>query len=58
MAPIGAAASLIGGSTYHSMLGINQYSDDYKNLKSWADTKTMLKNVDYVFIDKISMIDC
>ena len=26
MAPTGTAAALIGGSTYHSVLGISQYS--------------------------------
>ena len=31
MAPTGAAASLIGGSTYHSLLSISKYLDSKKN---------------------------
>ena len=58
MAPTGAAASLIGGSTYHSVLGINNYQEDHSNPITMAETRATLRCVDYIFMDEISMIDC
>lgn len=58
MAPTGSAASLIGGSTYHSMLGINPYREKMDKLAALSDVKANLQNVDYVFMDEVSMIDC
>ncbi|KAI0793101.1 hypothetical protein BC629DRAFT_1287276, partial [Irpex lacteus] len=58
MAPTGSAASLIGGSTYHSILGINPYREKNDNLGSMSDVQNNLKNVNYIFIDEVSMIDC
>lgn len=56
MAPTGSAASLISGSTYHSMLGFSKYGD--ANLGTLRNVRDQLKNVDYMFIDEISMVDC
>jgi hypothetical protein len=58
MAPTGSAASLIGGSTYHSVLGINPYREKTDQLTSLNDVRYTLKYVDYIFMDEISMIDC
>ena len=56
MAPTGAAAVLISGSTYHSMLGFNQF--DVGQKKNIDSAEVNLKDVDYVFIDEVSMLDC
>lgn len=58
MASTGAAASLIGGSTYHSMLGINNFQEDHANPTKTSEIHAILKNVDYIFMDEVSMIDC
>ncbi len=58
LAPTGAAAALINGSTYHSVLGINQYSLDRETVANMAEVHENLKNVDYIFIDEVSMLDC
>ena len=55
-APTGSAAALIGGSTYHSVLGIipgqSQISDT-----ALAKVKSRLQGTDYILIDEISMVD-
>ncbi|KAI0069439.1 hypothetical protein K474DRAFT_1754661, partial [Panus rudis PR-1116 ss-1] len=56
MAPTGAAAALISGSTYHSMLNMGQFSAN--SVKKLSEVYIRLKNVDYIFIDEISMVDC
>ena len=56
LAPTGAAAVLISGSTYHSMLGFNQF--DVGQKKNIDSAEVNLKDVDYVFIDEVSMLDC
>ena len=56
MAPTGSAASLISGSTYHSMLGFSKYGES--NETSLTNVRDRLKDVDYMFIDEISMVDC
>jgi hypothetical protein len=55
IAPTGNAAALIGGSTYHSVLGINDKSAF--NI-SMAKVKSRLDGVDYIFLDEISMLSC
>ncbi len=57
IASTGAAASLIGGSTYHSVLNISHYGSN-SNERSKAEIHERLKYVDYVFFDEISMVDC
>ncbi|THH21646.1 hypothetical protein EUX98_g8307 [Antrodiella citrinella] len=59
LAPTGTAAALIGGSTYHSILGINQFTvgkSDSSSAK--AQIHNRLSHIDYIFIDEVSMIDC
>lgn len=66
LAPTGAAAALIGGSTYHSILKFNQgNADDDGNFdtndnkdKGLTDVHNRLQHVDYIFLDEVSMIDC
>ena len=69
LAPTGSAASLVSGSTYHSVLGFrgvnklddegNQKGDPLAKGMSAQDTiRNRIKAVDYVFIDEISMVDC
>jgi hypothetical protein len=53
VAPTGAAASLLGGSTYHYMFGINEHSGTLSNL---AKVRSRLAGVDYVFFDEVSML--
>ena len=55
-APTGSAAALIGGSTYHSMLGIIP-GQSYINETALAKVKSRLQGADYIFIDEISMVD-
>lgn len=56
IAPTGAAASLIQGSTYHSMLQIGQYSTDTQ--KNMSKVYNKLRRIEYIFLDEISMVDC
>ena len=62
VAPTGNAAANIGGSTYHSLLGIqidekDGHRDHIKNEAALiAEAKTKLKGVEYIFIDEISMV--
>lgn len=58
LAPTGAAAALINGSTYHSILGINPFNQNSGSVLNLAEIHELLKHVDYVFIDEVSMIDC
>ena len=62
VAPTGNAAANIGGSTYHSLLGIridekDGHGDHIKNEAAIiAEAKTKLKGVEYIFVDEISMV--
>ncbi|KAI0749943.1 hypothetical protein C8Q80DRAFT_1101909, partial [Daedaleopsis nitida] len=57
LAPTGSAASLIGGSTYHSMLGFSK-ADSTESVANVMQVRSRLMNVEYIFIDEISMLDC
>lgn len=48
----GTAAALLGGSTYHSMFGINDRSATCKI----GQVKAKLEGVQYVFFDEVSML--
>ena len=52
VAPTGTAAALLGGSTYHSMFGINERMSSTKN----GHIKEKLSGVEYVFFDEVSML--
>jgi PIF1-like helicase len=52
VAPTGTAAALLGGSTYHSMFGIN----DRMSPNKIGHVKAKLNGVDYVFFDEVSML--
>jgi len=52
VAPTGSAAALLGGSTYHYMFGINEYSGN-SNL---SQVRGRLAGVEYVFLDEVSML--
>jgi hypothetical protein len=55
VAPTGSAAALLAGSTYHSMLGINEKTGGATN-KALAQVRTRLAGVDYIFLDEVSML--
>ena len=55
-APTGSAAALIGGSTYHSVLGIIP-GQSHINETALAKVKSRLQGTDYILIDEISMVD-
>jgi hypothetical protein len=52
VAPTGTAAALLGGSTYHSMFGIN----DRSGTSRVGHVKAKLEGVEYVFFDEVSML--
>ena len=52
VAPTGTAAALLGGSTYHSMFGIN----DRSGIGKIGHVKEKLEGVEYVFFDEVSML--
>jgi len=57
MAPTGSAAALVDGSTYHSVLGINgSYASE--SLATMENIRARIEQVEYVFLDEISMVDC
>ena len=53
VAPTGSAAALLGGSTYHSMFGINDFNTSKSQL---SQVKANLAGVEYVFFDEVSML--
>jgi len=52
VAPTGTAAALLGGSTYHSMFGINERCGGHR----LGNIKAKLEGVEYVFFDEVSML--
>ncbi|KAJ3551661.1 hypothetical protein NM688_g4575 [Phlebia brevispora] len=57
IAPTGSAACLIGGSTYHSVLGFSK-SGARPSAKALARARERLALVDILIIDEISMLSC
>ena len=55
VAPTGNAASLLGGSTYHYLFGINDRDSSPSVL---AQVKSRLIGVEYVFFDEVLMLSC
>jgi hypothetical protein len=58
VAPTGTAAALLSGSTYHSVFGINDMSGEAQSTKALIQVRTRLLGVDYIFMDKVSMLIC
>ncbi|THU81029.1 hypothetical protein K435DRAFT_694359, partial [Dendrothele bispora CBS 962.96] len=58
VAPTGAAAALLGGSTYHSVFGINSKSEGVSMSISIDQVCSRLDGVNYVFLDEVSMLSC
>jgi hypothetical protein len=58
LAPTGSAAALLSGSTYHSVLGINDMSSEAQATKILMEVRTRLQGVDYIFLDEVSMLSC
>ncbi len=56
LAPTGSAAALIGGSTYHSYLGIME--NRQLSQTTMSKIRQKVEKVKYVFIDEVSMISC
>jgi hypothetical protein len=54
VAPTGSAAALLNGSTYHSVLGINERGN--VTACSLAQVKSRLDGVDYIFFNEVSML--
>ena len=57
MAPTGTAAALLSGSTYHSLLGINDWKKNSSD-KKLAETRNQMLKADYIFLDEVSMLSC
>ncbi|PBK84463.1 hypothetical protein ARMGADRAFT_908762, partial [Armillaria gallica] len=54
IAPMGTAAALLGGSTYHSVFGINDRNP--ASAKALSQVRSQLTGVDYIFFDEVSML--
>jgi hypothetical protein len=57
MATTGAAAALISGSMYHSILGINDYKPG-DSVSSLTKVRTNIDRTTLMLLDEISMVDC
>ena len=58
LAPTGSAAALLGGSTYHSALGVNSDGDRSTSNTQLSQIKLKLMGVQYIFLDEVSMLSC
>jgi len=60
LGPTGTSAALLGGSTYHSFLGIWSSDEDNSpnNNVTMAQISGRLEGVDYIFLDEVSMLAC
>ena len=55
VAPTRNAASLLGGSTYHSLFGVNDWGNCPEQM---SKIRARLVGIDYVFLDEVSMLSC
>lgn len=55
LAPTGSAAAIIGGSTYHSFLGIRE---DRNSLTTLGKLAEKMEHIEYILIDEVSMLSC
>ncbi|EPQ56050.1 hypothetical protein GLOTRDRAFT_13439, partial [Gloeophyllum trabeum ATCC 11539] len=59
LAPTGSAAAIVGGSTYHSALGVSdKYAHMNNSSSSKAQIQARLHGIEYIFIDELFMISC
>lgn len=61
LAPTGSAAAVVSGSTYHSFLGVatgERRGKSSKSVNALEDARLRMMNVDYLFLDEISMVSC
>jgi Helitron helicase-like domain at N-terminus/PIF1-like helicase len=58
LGPTGTSAALLGGSTYHSFLGITMNNENRSNNSTISQVKSRLEGIDYIFIDEVSMLAC
>ncbi|KAI0715545.1 hypothetical protein C8T65DRAFT_550873, partial [Cerioporus squamosus] len=59
LGPTGNSASLIGGSTYHSVLDIALPSHKTSTtITSFQKLRSHLQHVDLILLDEVSMISC
>ena len=58
LGPTGTSAALLGGSTYHSFLGIRMQTNTGNHTQTIAQVRTRLEGIDYIFIDEVSMLSC
>ncbi|KAJ3541028.1 hypothetical protein NMY22_g4056 [Coprinellus aureogranulatus] len=58
LGPTGTSAALIGGSTYHSFLGLNTGSGSTASVSTMEEVKERLTGVGYLLIDEQSMLNC
>ena len=59
LGPTGTSAALLGGSTYHSFLGVYMTGQQGTNqITSIAQIKSRLDGVEYIFLDEVSMLAC
>ncbi|PPQ73348.1 hypothetical protein CVT24_012186 [Panaeolus cyanescens] len=59
LGPTGTSAALIGGSTYHSFLGLGRSCRSKSSkLQSLEELRERLRGVDYILLDEMSMVSC
>ncbi len=58
LGPTGTSAALLGGSTYHSFLGIRSGDSVQNQSVTMAQIRGRLEGVDYIFLDEVSMLAC
>ncbi|KAI0827367.1 hypothetical protein BC628DRAFT_1318310, partial [Trametes gibbosa] len=58
LGPTGSSAANIGGSTYHSVLGLGFDKDGKLSRRSLEKIRERFMDVDLIFIDEVSMIAC
>ncbi|KAJ3520697.1 hypothetical protein NMY22_g12638 [Coprinellus aureogranulatus] len=59
LGPTGTSAALIGGSTYHSFLGLNTgRANRGESAARVEEVRERLTGVGYLLIDEVSMLDC
>ncbi|KAF6759625.1 hypothetical protein DFP72DRAFT_806429, partial [Ephemerocybe angulata] len=58
LGPTGTSAALIGGSTYHTYLGINTGKSKRDSAAKVEEVRERMTGVGYILIDEHSMLDC